>query len=847
MQPTPLRVISSPTLGEHATAWDELVLAGRMPSPFLRSWWLEAVQTPDAVFVLVVRKDELVGGLALNATTKRGITRIQLLQSGALWPHGLDVVARTGEELAVAHAVLGHVAKWGQLGALVDVTGTFAESALVGAAPSRQRVERMDEWMTLTVPKDFETYLANRPRHLRQEIRRIDRRLTERGVIYRTVTDRAGIEASLDEFERLHRLRWRNGGSGFVSSISTFATAARAGAARGEVVIHEVAVGERVLASLVTLELGTRCWFYQMGRDDDPEWSGTGVLVRARAIQRSCEVRHTTVDLGTGSPELKVQWIDERRPVMRVTWGHRMGRVVFGWRAIKGPFVTALRTLMRAMRAGRAALKSTGATRGGALLGLRVADVRFLLPTSPRTVHVFGHAEWVEVLDRAGITAAPAGATPDWVVTHPSHLRAALDVGAPMILVTGWTKLSVLKRAGYTCQRFMVRGGSARPRLILPAGRRCLARVALVERSRLSIVRRNRNRIVAALLARGITWGEGSRVVATRGARDLPLLCDTGLRTAGVDADGARWYLDLGEGDDLQRATFHVGLQPSSVDWVVKFGRLPHTETRFEAEARGLHLAARVGGSIAEHAPRLLGRTSVDGLPVSVETAARGSSLFLFLRSLGAEAASRRIDEVAAWIIELGHRTATPPAQLEPERQRLEHEVLGAWRDSGAPPDLVARVPPVSGVMQHNDLGTWNVIGDARGWTVLDWEDARETGLPLWDLLYFLTDALVVVPSAATGFDTPSETLALLRGERPTSSILFSWIRRAVTELAIPAEGVGPIATLCWLHHSRSHVERRATLANASGGIPLSIPDVERIAGEWLTDPKLGADWDTWR
>jgi CelD/BcsL family acetyltransferase involved in cellulose biosynthesis len=242
--------------------------------------------------------------------------------------------------------VLDHVATWGRIGAFVDFMGTFAESTLVSAAPSRRRVHQIDESMTLNVPEDFETYLAQRPRHLRQEIRRIDRRLTERGVVYRTVTDVDGIKRSLGDFERLHRLRWRDGGSGFVASMSTFTTAAEAGAARGEVVLHEVVAGERVLASMVSLELGTRCWLYQMGRDDDPEWSGTGVFLRSRVLQRSTEMGHTIVDLGTGSAELKVQWIDERRPVIQVMWGHRIGRVGFAWRAIRRPFSALTRRVV---------------------------------------------------------------------------------------------------------------------------------------------------------------------------------------------------------------------------------------------------------------------------------------------------------------------------------------------------------------------------------------------------------------------------------------------------------------------------------------------------------------------
>ena len=146
-------------------------------------------------------------------------------------------------------------------------------------------------------------------------------------------------------------------------------------------------------------------------------------------------------------------------------------------------------------------------------------------------------------------------------------------------------------------------------------------------------------------------------------------------------------------------------------------------------------------------------------------------------------------------------------------------------------------------MLQHNDLGTWNAVWAAPGeFTVLDWESARGNGLPLWDLLYFSVDALGLLDGARTAEQRADHAVRLLRGELPASQTLFETIQRYVSELAIPAESVGPLATLCWLHHGLSHVKRGERL-----GAEAQVPPAERIAPIWLEDPLLGPGWDRWR
>jgi hypothetical protein len=176
------------------------------------------------------------------------------------------------------------------------------------------------------------------------------------------------------------------------------------------------------------------------------------------------------------------------------------------------------------------------------------------------------------------------------------------------------------------------------------------------------------------------------------------------------------------------------------------------------------------------------------------------------------------------------------------ELVRLEADVLPRWE---VPRGLLAGLDSVPGVLQHNDLGTWNIVSRRDDFCVVDWESARTSGLPLWDLWYFLADALRLV-------DDPSEEpqqafRRLFRGEARLSGTLFEWTRRATSALAVPDELVGPIATLCWLHHGLSHRARVAALA--ASGMEASVrtwPPVD-YPRTWLDDPLLGSTWPAWR
>jgi hypothetical protein len=166
----------------------------------------------------------------------------------------------------------------------------------------------------------------------------------------------------------------------------------------------------------------------------------------------------------------------------------------------------------------------------------------------------------------------------------------------------------------------------------------------------------------------------------------------------------------------------------------------------------------------------------------------------------------------------------------------------------GDPGNNISAISSVPGILAHNDLGAWNVVADDRGgFGVVDWESARHPGLPLWDLTYFLADALSVVEHGRID-DPTAAVLKIFRGESELSSVLFAHVRRAVDRLGIAPSAVGPLVTLGWLHHGLSLDQRRTkidTLATGAGRAQRG--PLGGLAPPWLADPALGWGWSAWR
>jgi hypothetical protein len=485
-------------------------------------------------------------------------------------------------------------------------------------------------------------------------------------------------------------------------------------------------------------------------------------------------------------------------------------------------------------------------------VSLHRVDPRFVLPHRVgRAVVLGGLEEWRAGLRSAGIVVsddARDGEPPDLVVS-PARLAAeARSRAARSIIVEGSSERSFASGA-YGTGRLLLRPTRERPTLALPLDQPASVAYAL---ERWSVVDRRwktvRMRAARVLVSQGLfpRWASPLVTVATRAAGPPALIA--AARELGVPKD-ASWFLTFGQGDALSRNAFQLFRAGSHrPDWILKFARVAGYSERFDNDEHGLLLARTAGDVIGAHAPRLVGRFELDGLHASLETAAAGRRLRDVLLTPGDRAAKLRlIDEIGAWILELGRLTQTSPEALAVERGRLERDVVPRWSEFGANSGLVQQLPPLPAVTQHNDLGTWNVVAEQGDFVVVDWENVRTGGLPLWDLLYFLGDAFVLLDGSADPAQLPARLARLFAGEAPSSPLLFSWIRRAVEAAAIPPEAVGAIATLCWLSHSLSAGVHNVDLATFTPREPPRTHGLEGIARAWLAHPALGPGWSAWR
>lgn len=314
-------------------AWDRLVELAPLPSPFLRSWWLEHAGNATPLYVLVTDGNRLLGGLALDEDRVLGVQRLRLRGAGPLAPDHLDLVALPDRTDDVVAALARWLRRPGSR--LLDLEG-LAEGNRLRAALPGPVVELAGEIAPYTLlPADPAEYLARRPSRLRNTLRRTQRKLAAE---YRRAGP-AEVDRALADLRRLHAERWP-AGSGFLAEFAAFAAAARTGARRGEVVFHELVADGEVVACEVTFEIAGRSSFYQGGRSMADRWRGAGTVLRAAVLDRACREGFSEHDLLRGDEGYKREWAEASRPLVHL-------------RAARGISGRALLLLLQAREAAR--------------------------------------------------------------------------------------------------------------------------------------------------------------------------------------------------------------------------------------------------------------------------------------------------------------------------------------------------------------------------------------------------------------------------------------------------------------------------------------------------------------
>lgn len=345
--------MSTLSVGVHAdldpvrVEWDRLAATQPLPSPFLRSWWLENAAAGALRVLTVTEGDRLVGGAAFEVDTlgpaPLAVERVRCVGQGVLAPDHLDLIAAPEHHLEVARAVLAWLRRPGHR--IVDLDGLAATGTL-GQVFARFTIERIDAPYA-AMPDGPDAYLSGRPGKVRSTVKRTEKRLTREGVTFRTATAR-DIGEALERLGHLHGTRWQDR-STFLDGWDRVVAAVTAGVRADEVVLGElVAADGSTVAAELDLRVGSRLFFYQAGRRTEREWRGAGSDLRARILRSTGGIDE--YDMLRGDEPYKADWATGRRELLRCRFGIGAGAALLGAHRVRTGVSSAGPTLARLTR-----------------------------------------------------------------------------------------------------------------------------------------------------------------------------------------------------------------------------------------------------------------------------------------------------------------------------------------------------------------------------------------------------------------------------------------------------------------------------------------------------------------
>lgn len=157
--------------------------------------------------------------------------------------------------------------------------------------------------------ESWDDYLASRSSNFRQELRRKERRLRERGLSFREVRDAGELDGALDVLFELHRARWGEQASRWFAGREAFQREfSRVALERGWLRVSLMELEGRPVAAYHGLRFGESEWSYQFGRDPAEDGSSVGLLVAAHAVRRSIEEGAAAFRLGPGDQPYKLRF-----------------------------------------------------------------------------------------------------------------------------------------------------------------------------------------------------------------------------------------------------------------------------------------------------------------------------------------------------------------------------------------------------------------------------------------------------------------------------------------------------------------------------------------------------------
>jgi hypothetical protein len=454
---------------------------------------------------------------------------------------------------------------------------------------------------------------------------------------------------------------------------------------------------------------------------------------------------------------------------------------------------------------------------------LRLVDWRFLLPMTerPRALNLAGGrlaAAVTMISDPADKGPADLAVLRRPASAEFRRARAGLRPGGAVycewtlpIPMRSRSTRAALARAGFEPQAVIwpgPRAGSSPPQFWVPIESRVATAHLLAARppqGPRDALLRGAWRLAAqsgALAPLGIVACRRDASTAPGGGDELAALVD--------DVPTDSWLLLTGGHRSINKVVA-LGFRRGSPSpkFVVKFARVPEAEASLAHEATVLRTIAEEHPELSG-VPRLLATGSRVGCAALAQTALAGTPL---MSRLTFDTFPRLAEQVTDWLLSLATRSEPQPPAIW--RDRLVDEAVRVFdRQFGVVvgDELLGRIQqrlaglgPQPQVLEHRDCAPWNILLTDRGVPVLlDWESAEPNGLPVLDLVYFLSNAAFVLESALELGRTPQSYRALLAPGTRTGRVAESCLSRYCQSLGLDRSDVPALRLLTWLVHSRS-------------------------------------------
>jgi CelD/BcsL family acetyltransferase involved in cellulose biosynthesis len=308
-------------------AWDALLAAARLRSPFLSwSWQVHWTAAFAADRRLDVRKVTDADGALVAVLPLYEAARGTLeLIGGADVSDYLDLLARGGHEEEAWAALLQSRAaerdRW-VLHAVPAASPTVrVVPALSGSCSLTPTVQREERCPVLALPASWDAYLASlsgKHRHeLTRKIRRFEREVPDGRVV--SVHTAADVEARLGEFLALHRAS-RAGKAKFMDRRmeAFFRAAIPALAVRESVRLWLLEAGGQAIASFICLEWDDTVGLYNSGFAPERASLSPGLVLLSHVIRDAIARRRPRFDFLRGEERYKLEFEPTLEDVFRV-------------------------------------------------------------------------------------------------------------------------------------------------------------------------------------------------------------------------------------------------------------------------------------------------------------------------------------------------------------------------------------------------------------------------------------------------------------------------------------------------------------------------------------------------